>query len=189
MNLYPSSCVPPTHWVPSSCWIVLGLSFEKTGCIVASVLHRRENTLRLSSPAITRPPLNLFLHIQSLCLLSFPVGFFFNLASWASEMLNSAGKGMCLRSWQPDFHLQIPCDGRRKSTSARCPLTCIYALTHVYLIKHACVHPVLIKFTIKTIKVNLDFAYESLLCFCQHGNLQFICFPANGINSFFFMVE
>lgn len=76
--------------------------------------------------------------------------FFLNLASWASEMLSSAGKGMCLRSWQPDFHLQIPRDGRRKPTSARWPLTCIYALTHVYLIKHACAHPVLIKFTIKT---------------------------------------
>lgn len=35
MHLYPSSCVPPTHWMPSSCWIALGLSFEKTGYIVA----------------------------------------------------------------------------------------------------------------------------------------------------------
>lgn len=51
----------------------------------------RENTLYLSSSAITLPPLNLSPHIQRLCLLSLLMFLFvFNLDSGASEVAQQA---------------------------------------------------------------------------------------------------
>lgn len=47
----------------------------------------------------------------------------------------------------------------------------LHSCTHTCVLMQARVLPVLNKCKIKTIKMNLDFAYESLPHFCQHGDL------------------